>query len=942
MQVRVLGPLEVLIDGRRLDLGGQRQQIVLAVLALETGQVVPVGRLAEALYGDDPPSTARSQVQICVSALRRLLPDAIVTRAQGYQLRLPAGSLDLAAFTDLAARARTDPSLHRAALGLWRGPALDGLDSRVLRAAAGRLEERRISLHEDCAEWELELGHHRDLVPELIELVARHPLRERLRGQLMLALYRSGRQAEALEVYRQARRALIEELGLEPGPGLRQLEQSILTSAADLDAPAAPGNVPCLLPTDIADFTGRAEQAAAIGGRLAAAGPAVPVVVVAGPPGIGKTTLAVHVAHRAAARFPDGQLFADLHGWGPRRADPAQVLERFLRTLGVSGTAMPETLEERAETYRSLLSGRRMLIVLDNAAQESQVLPLLPGTPSSAVLVTSRVRLAGLPGATHLDVGVLDPAHSRELLARIAGPDRVEREPEAVDRLAHLCGYLPLALRIAGARLSARRHWTVAHLVGRLEDEARRLDELSHSGMAIRGGMSLTYDSLRPPARQLFRRLAILEVPSFSGWVSAALLDRPVTDAQDILDDLVEARLIEVTGGPRYRFHDLIRVFARERLAAEEPAAEQRAALRRFLESLLFLAEAARRGVYGGGHMLISSDAELRPLPGLPPDPTLSWLEREDQTLVAGIAQAAAAGLSDLCWSLAVTGVTLFELRFRLDDWRESNRTATAAVQRAGNLRGQAAMHYSTGSLFIVEQRLDEARRHLEAAERMFGEIGDEKGQALAIRNIALTERIRGDLPSATARYERALGIFRRGGHLGEAAYTLHNLARARMEEGDPAEALRILPEALAMSRDTGSRRVEAQVLHRIGEAHLHLADPRAAAGAFSEALAVARDIRDRVGEAYTLHGLGVAHLRAGDPAAAGPVLRAALSLARGADERLIEALVSLSLGELALTTAEPAGAHLRRALELFRGIGVPKYEEQALSLLDSAAKVRR
>jgi DNA-binding SARP family transcriptional activator len=1037
VEVRILGPLEVLVDGRRLDLGGHRQQIVLASLALEANRVVPVGRLMEAIYGDDLPSTSRAQVQICVSALRRLFnthdhPDTIVTRSQGYLLRVAEGDLDLDRFAGLVEggrRARTAQHFDEAvrhgrdALSLWRGIALYGLESRLVQSAANRLDERRITLNEDCVELELDLGRHRDLIPELSDLVDQHPLRERLRGQLMLALYRSGRQAEALDVYRRARRTMIDELGLEPNQWLQQLEHAILTSDEDLDVavlpvpvslvpvspapvspapmlpvpvlpvpvlpvpvlpvpvspaltvvaavedvplgvitppaaaapaePVVPATVPCLLPTDIADFTGRAKQIDVIEQQLlmAAESPtqfAVPIVVAAGKPGIGKTTLAVHVSHRAAVRYPDGQLFADMHGRGPQRVGPMQVLERFLRTLGVPGTAMPDVLEERAELYRDLLSDRRMLIVLDNVAGESQVLPLLPGTPHSAVLVTSRSRLAGLPGAIHLDVDVFTEEHSLELLAHVAGPERIEQEPEAAAQLAYLCGNLPLALRIAGARLSARQHWTVEHLVERLDNEARRLDELKHSGMGIRASISLTYDSLTEESRRLFRRLAVLDVPSFSGWVSAALLDEPVMEAQDLLDDLAEAQLVECTSMgpgqvPQYRFHDLIRVFARERLAAEETVADRNAALGRVLGALLFLAEAAHCGLHGGAYFTLSSDAPRWPLPdrltGQLVTHPLNWFERERHSLVAGVRQAAQAGFTELCWTLAHTAVTLFEPRIYLNDWRETHRIAFAASKSAGDERGQAAMLYSSGSLSLAEQRFDEARRDLESAGSMFRDLGDEQGLALVTRNIAFADRIRGDLPAATGRYEYALECFRRSGDLGAAAYVLHSLAQVHTERGDPHEALSILPEALAMSRSARSRRVEAQVLHRIGDTYLNTGDPLAAASAFAEALAVVQDIGDKVGEAYALHGLGVAHMNAGDLTASETALQSALGLASTAGERLIEARVSLALGELALerAVATQAVVHLHRALGLFRGIRAPKFEQRVLTKLTEA-----
>ncbi|MEU3457152.1 BTAD domain-containing putative transcriptional regulator [Micromonospora sp. NPDC006766] len=1013
MQILILGILEVLIGESQLELGGQRQQIILSMLALESNRVIRVARLAEALYGDDLPSTSRVQVQICISALRRLFtahgcPDAIVTRTQGYSLQIPEGSLDLHRYEEALTQARQlrefrrlDESVgqYRQALALWRGPALDGIESRVVQSAADRLAERRLTTTEECIELELKLGRHRKVLDELGALVEEHPLRDRLREQLMLALYRSGRQAEALDTYRTGRRLFIDELGLEPGEELRQLEHAILTgdpklalpeqaavavppvitkpiepdvaaaptkpSAVPVPAvptappvtatPAGPGisPVPCLLPTDIADFTGRSQQIEAIQQQFALATGdtaqyAVPVVVMAGKPGIGKTTLAVHAAHRLAARYPDGQLFADLHGRHPEQIEPMRVLERFLRALGVPGTQMPETMEERAELYRTMLADRRVLVVLDNAGDESQVRPLVPGTSHSAVLITSRSRLAGLPGAVHIDIDVFQADQSMELLSRIAGPERVKTEPDSTAELAELCGHLPLALRIAGARLAARPHWSVDHLVDRLANEARRLDELKHSGMGIRASISLTYDHLEDDARRLFRLLTVLDFAQFSAWVAAAALDTDFYEAQDLLDDLADAQLIETTDSGRgvhaqYRFHDLIRVFARERLVAEDPVQEREQALRRVVSALLFLAGEAHRGVYGGDYLRVRISASLHPLPERQVrqlvTPPLPWFERERLTIVAAVRQAAQAGLVEHCWSLAVTAVTLFESRIYLSDWRETHQIALEAACAAGDDRGQAAMLYSLGSLHIVEQRYADALRELVAADELFERAGDDLGSALARRHLAFIDRMSGRYQEATDNYSRTLETFRSSGDLVAVAYVLNNLALIKLEQGDVDAARRLLPEALEHARRAGSRRIEAQVLHRLGEVHLQAEEFAAAIDVLRQALAVVRDLGDPVGEAYALQSLGAAQLRAGNPQECGTALWEAMRLACATGERLIEARVSMLLGELALANDEPPQAvvHLHRSLGLFRAICAPQFETKVLELLSDA-----
>lgn len=1035
VEIRFLGALTVTADNRRIPLGGSRQQITLATLLLDANHPVTMARLTGAIYEDNIPSTARSQVQICISALRRLFaslgePDIITTVSPGYVIQCAPQLIDFHRFDDWvrqarearqAGRAGDAVERYRAGLAEWQGPAFDGIESRLVQTVAERLNERWVTTSEDCFELELGLGRHRELVGELLELVATHPLRERLREQLMTALYRSGRQAEALQGYRQARETMLDELGIEPNERLQQLHRAILTNDDSLDLPAAktstvpvepttallttgrpppdpppPGPpppdalladaipvsaipvnaipisaipsstapvsvppvlggaaIPRLLPTDIDDFTGRAKQIDSIRQQLLLAfgdtnRHAVPVIVLAGKPGIGKSTIAVHASHAIADLFPDGQLFADLHGGTSNLVGSTQVLERFLRALCPPGTLIPDGLEERAEIYRGLLAGRRMLIVLDDAANEGQVRPLLPGNRESAVLVTSRSRLAGLAGAIHLEVDVFEPDQSMDLIARIAGRSRVDAEPAATLELAQLCGQLPLALRIAGARLSARPHWSVEQLVIRLEDETRRLDELNHGGMGIRASISFAYESASAAARRLFRRLAILDSNSVSGWVSAALLDLPLTESEDLLEDLADAQLIEPTGAGRgiasqYRFHDLIRVFARERLAADEDATDRKAALTRVLGALLFMMEQAHRREYGADYLQIHSAAPRWPLPARQADrlidEPLAWYERERSTLVSGIRQAADAGLTDLCWDLAISAVTLFESRMYLDDWRDTHDIALAATRQAGDLRGTAAVLCSLGSLRITQRRFDDARRGLEAAVPLFDEVGDRLGAALTTRNIAYLDRMSGHPELAAAGYQRALAVFRDTGDQVAAAYVLHNLAQLRLDDDDLDGAQRLLDEALDLSQQGGSRRVQAQVLHRKGETHMRRGDPTAAAAVFQQTLRVVQQSGDRAGEANILHGLGMAELATGRLDEAERVLHRAAQLAAETDERFAQTKAALGLGELALARgdAELAIRHGTEALRLARAIAVPALQARALGSLVAA-----
>lgn len=981
MEFRVLGALEVSANGRQLGPGGARQQIVLAVLLLNANRSVTLDRLVEAIYDDEPPATARAQVQICISALRRLInkdghAEMIVTTRQGYTLRAPTESIDAHRFDSLVGRARKAReqkhleeaiSHYRSALALWRGPALDGIESRYVQALASWLTEQRITANEECVQLELDLGRHQELVGELSRLVKENPLREGLIAQLMTALYRSGRQAESLQVYRDARRSMVDELGIEPNERLQQLEAAILGADDSLAAPSPPPvaaaepvavtpipAVPRMLPADIADFVGRHDQIEDISRRLTMpldgdARFAVPIVAIAGRPGIGKTTIAIHAAHTIAEHFPDGQLFANLHGALARPVSPMQVLDRFLRAFGVRGSELPETLVERAEMFRMLLADRKVLIVLDDAESESQVLPLMPGNPPSAVIVTSRHRLGGLAGTTQVSVAEFDVSHAVELLSHIAGADRVLSEPESAAALAELCCCLPLALRIAGARLAVRMHWGLDHLVDRLRDEARRLDELSHGDMGIRASLSLTYENISDPARCLFRRLALLDSPVFSAWAGAAVLAEPLTTAQDLFDDLADAHLVEVigTGGAsrvQYRFHDLIRVYARERLAAEEDPAERSAALTRVLHALHALLMAAHDREYGSSDQTRKQRTRIDSwLPDALVDRLVSnpiaWFERERHLLVSGIRQAAQAGLVELCWRMARNAEPFFELRGYLDDWRETHEIALDAARQGHDERGQAEMLIVRASLAQTEQRFDDARRDFEAALAIFERIGDVPLVARSTRNLAFLKRIDGQLHEAMRHLEQALAIFNDIGDQLEAAITLQNLAAIRAECGDIDEAKILLAEALVRGRDGGSRRIVSQVLHRMGRIHLQANEFGLAAGAFEESLTIVQEIGDTTGEAYALHGLGVANVRRGRLADADTLLDKALTLARRSRHKLAEAHALAGLGELALATERPRDGveHLRKAALLYRQTRIPLLEARTLIRLSDA-----
>jgi DNA-binding SARP family transcriptional activator/tetratricopeptide (TPR) repeat protein len=955
---RALGPLEVGVAGRSVVIEASRQQVILGTLLLARGRPVTVEQLIDAVWADAPPSTARGQVQICVSALRRGLGrQRIVTHATGYSLRLDDASLDLVEFDRRITAARAATTVGRpvdavenlrAALGLWRGPALAGVSSRSVEAAAARLEDERMSAIEELMELELDLGRHRELTGELVELVAAHPLRERLRGLLMVALYRSGRQAEALAVFREARRHFIEELGLELGEPLRHLEQAILTHDAELDL-AEPANrtgvagrsveavvaredAPRQLPPDIADFTGRPELVEHLVARILddsvnPAESAVPIWVVTGPGGVGKTTLAIRVAHLVRDAFPDGQLFANLRGSHARPLSPDEVLGRFLRALGVLPAAIGGGLDERAETYRSCLAGRRLLVVLDDAGDERQVLPLLPGLPGCTVIVTSRHRLSGLAGARGTDVAVFDTDNAMGLLTEVVGRARIAAEPLAAVSLVALCGGLPLALRIVGARLAARPHWRLDSMVVRLTNERDRLDELAYGELDVRASLLVTFEGLSPRARRLFRLLGVVDAPHFAPWTAAVLLGCGPDAVATLIDELVDVRLLEVesadtVGGAdqhgtdvdatRYRFHDLVRVFARERLHAEESMAEQMSALVRLLGGYLTLVEAAHRRIYGGDYTVLHGAGQrwqpaAEYLEGLIRNP-LGWFEAERPGLLAATRQAAEADLDELCWDLAVTAVTLFEARGYYDDWRATHELALAATRRAGNLRGEAATLCSLGSLGMALRGKDD-RYLLRRALHLFQRLGEDLGTSLAQRNLAHFDHMQGRLDEAVAGYGLALAGFRRVGDRVAEAHLLAGVAQVHLDRGDLARTEALLNESLSLARAIGTTRVAAQTSHRLGELLLRQGRLEEAEARFREVLTTVRRTGDRVGQVYALTALGLVYTALRRFPTAEELLTEAYELWRTVGGRQAEARVLYALGRLRIGQRELAGA---------------------------------
>ncbi|MCP2342437.1 AfsR/SARP family transcriptional regulator [Actinomadura rupiterrae] len=603
-QVQLLGALRLTRDGHELRPGGPLQQAVLAMLALRVGRRCGPDELVDGLWGDAPPNHALGTLRNYAYRLRTVLgkdQDVLVSVQGGYLLDLPADTVDVVRFERLARdaeRARSDGDLVRArrlydeALPLWRGVPLAGVAGPHAEHQRDRLRHLHLDTRLAALRCVDDLGDHARVAADLEPLIAAHPLREDLRALRMRALYRAGRTADALAAYTEAHEVLSDELGLDPGQELSELRDRILAGGSLDEArtaqPVLPSEVPVgavptprQLPPVPADLTGRAKLREAVVEALAPDEGCVPVAVLTGIGGVGKTTLALDAGHRRSADYPDGQLYAELRGAGPEPVTPDGVLLDFLLALGMPAAEIPASLAARAASYRSLLADRKVLVVLDNAASTAQIQPLLPATPGTAVLVTSRRRILPVAGARRFEVGLPPRAEALAMLSRFAGADQVAAEPEKAAELARLCGWLPLALRIVGARIAARPERGLPAMLARMTDAGRRLTELRAGDLSVEASLDLGYAALTPDQAHALRRCALLPGAGFTVPVAAALLDQPEHQAEDLLEHLVDAGLLEPHGADRFRLHDLVRLFAQRRGEVEDGADERDAALLR-------------------------------------------------------------------------------------------------------------------------------------------------------------------------------------------------------------------------------------------------------------------------------------------------------------------------------------------------------------------------
>jgi DNA-binding SARP family transcriptional activator len=914
----LLGPLTVCRGGVAVTVPRGRQRAVLAALLLRANHVVTVDELAEALWGPYLPPSARVSVVNNVARLRRTLGPAgsrITTYPSGYLIEVADGELDIARFETLLREARAAARRSRwpeaadraaAALALWRGEPLADAGSEVLPAReAPRLGELWLQAAETRIDADLHLGRHGEVIGELRQLTAAQPLRERLRALLMLALYRDSRQADALAAYRRARQELAEELGTEPGPELQQLHQQILNAdpallLTDPAALSASGAVPAWpaprqLPTAVAGYTGRAAELAALTGMLGQAGAGAPGTVVisaiGGTAGVGKTALAIHWAHQVARRFPDGQLYVNLRGYDPSGtpATPEAVIRGFLDALGVAPARIPPDPEAQAGLYRSLLADRRMLIVADNARDVQQVRPLLPASPASMVLVTSRSQLSGLAAADAarlVTLDVLSHAEAVQLLtARLSAP-RAAAEPAAVDRIASLCACLPLALAVAAARAAARPGFTLAALATELADSAGRLDTLDAGdpGSSLRTVFSWSTRQLTDEAARMFRLLGIHPGPDICVQAAASLAGIAEADARRLLQGLARAHLITEHVPGRYTFHDLLRAYAAEQAHHTDSDTDRREATGRVLDHYLHTAARAA--------LLLDPSKEpvalAAPWPGaVPGQPTdyrqaLAWFEAEHQVLLTAVILAAGSGFDNHAWQLPWAMTPFLQIRGHWQEWALTQRTALAAATRLGDAAAQALSGRLLAMACTDLGDHDQAHGHLVSSLTLYQRLGNRLGEARIHLSLGMSAESRGRYADALGHAEQALRLYQAIGDKTSEAGALNSVGWFHGLLGDYRQARVFCRQAVTLSAETGYRWTEGAAWDSLGFAEHHLGNLAEAAVCYQRALSLHRAAGARFYEADTLTHLGDAHQAVGELALARKAWQQALAILEG------------------------------------------------------------
>ncbi|MEQ4305384.1 BTAD domain-containing putative transcriptional regulator [Plantactinospora sp. B6F1] len=881
VRVRLLGPLEVVVADRPQAVSGARRRAVLATLALHVGRVVSVDRLVDVVWGERRPATVANTLQRHVSYLRGVLgePRSIVARPPGYVLNTGPESTDVQAverLLELARRSadRTEQVAHlTAAVALWRGqPLADVTGSAWLEEQAEHLARLRLTADRALAEALLSVGEYARLIPDLERLVRQHPFDEQLHAQLMLALYRDGRQGEAVAMFRRLRAALSDNLGIDPSPELRDLEKAILRQDRSIAVPAPPAarSVAGQLPPAVPTFTGRAAELAILDASVDRGG----AVVVSGTAGVGKTALAVHWAHRAAARFPDGQLYVNLRGFDSSTTptEPARALHGFLEALGVPAARMPGEPDALVSLYRTLVAGKRLLVVLDNARDAEQVRPLLPGSPDCLAIVTSRDRLTPLvviESAQPVVLDLLSAAEARDMLVRRLGARQVAAEPAAADEIANRCARLPLALAIVAARAATNRHFPLAAIAGELRD----LDAFHGGDEAtdVRTVFSWSCRTLSPAAVRLFRLLSLHPGPDVSAPTVASLAGVAVHRIGPLLAELSRANLLTEHAYGRYAFHDLLRAYATDLADEVEPPPDRRAALHRLLDHCLHSAHTADLAL----HPHFSEISLPPPGAGVTPERPRSrseataWFTAEVAVLLAAVPLAARSGFEGHAWRLAWTMAGFLHRQGHWQDWLGTQRIALAAASRIGDQAGQGHAHRSLGLACSRLRRYDEADDHLRRALDLFTAVGHDAGRAHTCLNLGQLAERQGRYREALSHSRRALALFRRTGNRAGQGYTLNAVGWQEALLGNCHRALESCGEALRMLQEVDDVQGQADTWDSLGYTHHQLGDDQRAIACYEHALELFAQVNDRYAEASTYVNLGGSHRALADLGAA-------------------------------------------------------------------------
>ncbi|GGK75234.1 AfsR/SARP family transcriptional regulator [Mangrovihabitans endophyticus] len=924
LRFEMLGPLRAARDATPLSLGPSQHRVVLGVLLLHPERPVSRPLLIDAVWGDETPTCAVNLIQRYVSALRRVLEPGHTPRSAsgrlvwtdaGYVLSMAESSLDLAVFDAEVSRARharevgdlpaAAEALRRASR-LWRGVPFDGLTSAYLDGQRDALMERRLLAVEDRIEVELALGNHRELVGELRQLVADNPLRERLPGLLMLALYRCDRQAEALTVYQAARSRLREDLGIDPAAPLRRLHQQILAADESLAAPvSAPASAsrhtavaggagpaaPSQLPHSISGFVGRQGSIERLDELMRHDGgqpDAMTIIAIAGTAGVGKTALAVHWAHQVRDAFPDGQLYVNLRGFDPTGLvmQPDEAIRGFLDAFAVPPQRVPVSLDARAALYRSLVAGKRVLVVLDNARDASQVRPLLPGAPGCLVLVTSRDQLSGLvatQNARSVTVDLMSTDESRSILISRLGRTRVAAEDAAVEDIIESCARLPLALTIVAARAAVNPTFSLAVLADQLRDAQAGLDafDMDDTLTDVRAVFSWSYRTLRPEAARLLRLLGLHRGPDISIAATASLAAVPTPVARRLLTELTRAHLVTEHVPGRFTFHDLLRAYAVELAEIVDGESDRRESIHRVLDHYLHTSQAAASALRAPEFPLTlaapRAGAVVQEFDGS--GPALAWFTAEHPVLLAAIAQAASTVPGPITWRLAWTATPYLYFQGHWRDQIMAQRTALHAAEQAGDIRGQGHAHLSLARACTRLGGFADADDHHEGALSLFAELDDHFALAHVHRSMSVTLDRRERHAEALEHAEQALKLYRSAGHAAWQARALNAVGWYHARLGDPAYGLNVCEQALAMQRHLEDPQGQANTWDSLGYAHHQLGDQATAIACYNSAIERFRELGDRYNETDTLNRLGEAQLAAGDVDAARATWQRALAI---------------------------------------------------------------